>query len=55
MIEILYEYWKSLLWIDGYRFIGVAIILWLFILSVVIGGVLALFLAIGRVFSNKYI
>ena len=29
--------------------------LWLLILSVVIGGVLALFLAIGRVSSNKYI
>ncbi len=30
-------------------------LLWLLILSVVIGGVLALFLAIGRVSSNKYI
>ena len=40
---------------DGYRFTGVAITLWLLILSVVIGGVLALFLAIGRVSSNKYI
>ncbi|MRF87945.1 ABC transporter permease subunit, partial [Escherichia coli] len=38
-----------------YRFTGVAISLWLIILSVVIGGVLALFLAIGRVSSNKYI
>lgn len=55
MIEILHEYWKPLLWTDGYRFTGVAITLWLLILSVVIGGVLALFLAIGRVSSNKYI
>ncbi len=53
MIEILHEYWKPLLWTDGYRFTGVAITLWLLILSVVIGGVLALFLAIGRVSSNK--
>ena len=45
MIEILHEYWKPLLWTDGYRFTGVAITLWLLILSVVIGGVLALFLA----------
>ncbi len=49
-----HEYWKPLLWTDGYRFTGVAITLWL-LLSVVIGGVLALFLAIGRVSSNKYI
>ena len=55
MIEILHEYWKPLLWTDGYRFTGVAITLWLLILSVVIGGVLALFLAIGRVSSNKYV
>lgn len=55
MIEILHEYWKPLLWTDGYRFTGVAITLWLLILSVVIGGVMALFLAIGRVSSNKYI
>ena len=47
MIEILHEYWKPLLWTDGYRFTGVAITLWLLILSVVIGGVMALFLAIG--------
>ncbi len=46
---------NPLLWTDGYRFTGVAITLWLLILSVVIGGVLALFLAIGRVSSNKYI
>ncbi|VEC26361.1 histidine transport system permease HisM [Escherichia coli] len=39
MIEILHEYWKPLLWTDGYRFTGVAITLWLLILSVVIGGV----------------
>ncbi|MFK9881751.1 amino acid ABC transporter permease, partial [Klebsiella pneumoniae] len=24
MIEIIQEYWKSLLWTDGYRFTGVA-------------------------------
>ena len=55
MIEIIQEYWKSLLWTDGYRYTGVAIILWLLISSVVMGGILALFLAIGRVSSNKFI
>ncbi|SUB70242.1 Histidine transport system permease protein hisM [Pluralibacter gergoviae] len=33
MIEIIQEYWKSLLWTDGYRFTGVAITLWLLIAS----------------------
>lgn len=55
MIEIIQEYWKSLLWTDGYRFTGVAITLWLLISSVVVGGILAIFLAIGRVSNNKYI
>lgn len=54
MIEIIQEYWKSLLWTDGYRFTGVAITLWLLISSVVMGAS-ALFLAIGRVSSNKFI
>ena len=54
MIEIIQEYWKSLLWTDGYRFTGVAITLWLLISSVVMGGILAVFLAIGRVSSNKF-
>ncbi|VFS79972.1 Histidine transport system permease protein hisM [Raoultella planticola] len=43
MIEIIQEYWKSLLWTDGYRFTGVAITLWLLISSVVMGGILAVF------------
>ena len=55
MIEIIQEYWKSLLWSDGYRFTGVAITLWLLISSVVMGGILAVFLAIGRVSNNKFI
>ncbi|YCH29449.1 ABC transporter permease [Erwinia sp. D4-22] len=53
MIEILQEYWKALLWTDGYRFTGVAITLWLLILSVTVGGVLAVLLAIARVSPNR--
>ena len=55
MIEIIQEYWQSLLWSDGYRLTGVAITLWLLISSVAMGGVLAVFLAIGRVSSNKFV
>ena len=54
-MKLFREYWKSLLWTDGYRFTGVAITLWLLVASVVMGGILAVFLAIGRVSSNKYI
>ncbi|WP_312044671.1 ABC transporter permease [Erwinia sp.] len=53
MIDILQEYGKALLWSDGYRFSGVAITLWLLIISVVLGGSLAILLAIARVSSIK--
>lgn len=49
MIDIIQEYWKALLWSDGYRFTGVAITLWLLIISVVLGGCLAVLLAVARV------
>lgn len=51
MIDIIQEYWKALLWTDGYRFSGVAITLWLLIISVVLGGCLAVLLSIARVSS----
>jgi histidine transport system permease protein len=51
MIDIIQEYWKALLWSDGYRFSGVAITLWLLIISVVLGGCLAVLLSIARVSS----
>ncbi|HDE1888720.1 TPA: amino acid ABC transporter permease, partial [Klebsiella pneumoniae] len=28
MMEIIQEYWESLLWSDGYHFTGVAVTLW---------------------------
>ncbi len=55
MIEIIQEYWKSLLWTDGYRFTGVAITFMVADLFSGNGGILAVFLAIGRVSSNKFI
>lgn len=51
MIDIIHDYWKALLWTDGYRFSGVAITLWLLIISVVLGGCLAVLLSIARVSS----
>ncbi|QLK61970.1 ABC transporter permease subunit [Enterobacteriaceae bacterium Kacie_13] len=55
MIDILQQYGWSLLYSDGYRFTGLAITLWLLISSVVIGGLLAVPMAVGRVSSNKFI
>lgn len=55
MIEIIHEYWRALLWSDGYQLTGVAMTLWLLIGSVIMGGILALFLAIARVSENRYI
>jgi len=49
MIEIIQEYWKALLWTDGYRFSGVAITLWLLVVSVVLGGCMAVLMSIARV------
>ncbi|KAB8311120.1 MULTISPECIES: ABC transporter permease [Rahnella] len=55
MIEILQQYGMSLLYSDGYRFTGLAITLWLLISSVVMGGLLAVPMAVGRVSSNKFL
>lgn len=55
MIEILQQYGMSLLYSDGYRFTGLAVTLWLLISSVVIGGLLAVPMAVGRVSPNKFI
>ncbi|MFD3248883.1 ABC transporter permease [Rahnella aquatilis] len=55
MIEILQQYGMSLLYSDGYRFTGLAITLWLLISSVVIGGLLAVPMAVGRVSANKFL
>lgn len=55
MIEILQQYGMSLLYSDGYRFTGLAVTLWLLISSVVMGGLLAVPMAVGSVSSNKFI
>ena len=53
MIEILQQYGKSFLWSDGYHFTGIAVTLWLLVLSVVIGFLLSIPLAIARVSEKK--
>ncbi|WJV52551.1 ABC transporter permease [Prodigiosinella aquatilis] len=53
MSEILQQYWRPLLWSDGYHFTGLAMTLWLLIISVVIGGLMAIPLAVARVSPRR--
>lgn len=55
MIEIIQDYWQAYLWSDGYRLSGVAMTLWLLILSIAFGFVLAVPLAVARVSKNPLI
>ena len=52
MIELMQEYGKAFLWSDGYHFSGVAVTLWLLVISVVVGFCLALPLAVARVWRR---
>lgn len=52
---ILQTFGPALIWSDGYRFSGLAVTLWLLILAVVMGGCLAVILAVGRVSSKPWI
>ncbi|QCR35468.1 ABC transporter permease [Nissabacter sp. SGAir0207] len=55
MMEILQQYGMALLWSDGYRFTGLAITLWLLVSSVVMGGLLAIPMAVGRVSPLRWV
>ncbi len=55
MSEILHDYWQSLLWTNGYQTTGLAMTLWLLIISVVCGGALAILVAIGRVSRHRWL
>jgi histidine transport system permease protein len=49
MIEIIQQYWKAYLWYDGYYVSGVAMSLWLLVVSIMVGFVLSVPLAVARV------
>ncbi|WP_035053511.1 ABC transporter permease [Andreprevotia chitinilytica] len=55
MIDILNEYWKAYLFSDGTRWSGLVVTLWLLAISVAIGFVMAIPLAVARVSSNKWV
>ncbi|RXZ45628.1 ABC transporter permease [Crenobacter cavernae] len=55
MIEIIQEYWKAYLWSDGVHLSGLAMTLWLLVISIAIGFVLSVPLAVARVSKNPYL
>ena len=46
MIEILEQYWRAFLWTDGRAFSGLAVTLWLLVVSVGVGFVLSIILTV---------
>jgi histidine transport system permease protein len=55
MIYIIQNYWQALLYSDGYRMTGLAMTLWLLVISCAIGFCLAIPLAIARNSRNPFI
>ena len=55
MIEILERYGTAFLWSDGYHFTGVAVTMWLLVISVVSGFFISIPLAIARVSTKKWL
>lgn len=55
MIDIFSQYWQQYLWTDGFETTGLAITLWLLILSALFGFLLAVPLAVARVSSKKWL
>ena len=47
MIEIIQEYWKAYLWHDGYHISGVAMSLWLLVVSLSAGFVISVPLVVN--------
>jgi len=53
MIELLQQYGQAFLWSDGYNLSGLAMTLWLLVVSIAVGFILSLPLAIARVSRNR--
>ncbi|GAB5100577.1 ABC transporter permease [Caballeronia sp. LP006] len=53
MIQIIQEYWKNYLFTDGYRITGLAITMWLLVISIGLGFCLSIPLSVARVSKNK--
>ncbi|MDG0025927.1 ABC transporter permease [Trinickia sp. Y13] len=55
MIEIIHDYWRNYLFTDGYHITGLAITMWLLVVSIGIGFCLSIPLSVARVSRNKLV
>ncbi|CAG4896452.1 ABC transporter permease [Paraburkholderia saeva] len=55
MTEILTEYWRAFLFWDGHRMSGLAVTLWLLVVSIGFGFVMAIPLAVARVSKKRWL
>jgi histidine transport system permease protein len=55
VITIVSQYWQNYLYTDGYRLSGLAITLWLLVVSIFLGFILAVPFAIARASSNRWV
>jgi histidine transport system permease protein len=55
VIDILREYWVSYLYSDGFNYTGLVVTLWLLVVTIVLGFLLAVPLAIARASPNPWI
>jgi histidine transport system permease protein len=55
MLEIITEYWRAYLYSDGFKMTGLAVTLWMLLLSMSIGFCLAVPLAVARVSSHRWL
>jgi len=55
MNEIIHDYWKAYLWTDGLHLTGMAMTLWLLVLSIAIGFCLSIPLSVARVSNNPFL
>jgi histidine transport system permease protein len=55
MIDVLEQFWRAYLFSSNGSLSGMAITLWLLVLSVSMGFFISIFLAVGRVSSRKWL
>lgn len=55
LIDIWQDYWQAFLFWDGFEVSGLAVTLWILVLSLLFGFALSVLLAVGRVSKNMFI
>ena len=55
MIELLHQYWPNYLYSDGFNYTGLVITLWLLVVSIALGFLFAVPLAIARASRNPFL